>query len=204
MQSVFVTVGSTQFDELTQLVTTEATLQALARLGCRRLTVQYGTAKAPRVPPVAKRAGVEVETYDYKASIANDLAAADVVIGHAGAGTILEALGAGKKMVVVVNDRLMSNHQTELAFKMKALNHLDACTCDTLLHTLAGLPARSFARYHGGEDDRAVLNHIAGVLEARRADALRSAQGRGRPSIALFLVAAVLAFALAHTLFFLT
>lgn len=34
---------------------------------------------------------------------------------NSGSGTLLEALGAEKKVIVVVNENLMDNHQVELA-----------------------------------------------------------------------------------------
>ena len=42
---------------------------------------------------------------------------------RAGSGTILEGLSIGKKLVVVVNDKLMDNHQTEIASVMGQAIH---------------------------------------------------------------------------------
>ena len=57
---------------------------------------------------------------------------ADLIISHAGAGSVLEALEAQKLLLVVVNDSLMDNHQMELASKMRQLRHCFCATVDTL------------------------------------------------------------------------
>ena len=45
-----------------------------------------------------------------------------------GAGSCLETLGAGKAMVVVINELLMGNHQLELANQLHRDGHLFYCT----------------------------------------------------------------------------
>lgn len=58
---------------------------------------------------------------------------AALIIGHAGAGTCLESLKLHKPMIAVVNDKLMDNHQTELADRLAELGHL-ICTIPSQLH----------------------------------------------------------------------
>ena len=46
-----------------------------------------------------------------------------------GAGSCLEALGENKPIVVVINEDLMNNHQTELAHKLHSDGHLFYSNC---------------------------------------------------------------------------
>ena len=46
-----------------------------------------------------------------------------------GSGSILETLKAKKPLIVVVNEKLMDNHQFELAEAFQKLNNLYYCTC---------------------------------------------------------------------------
>mmetsp|Transcript_702 Transcript_702/g.1097 ORF Transcript_702/g.1097 Transcript_702/m.1097 type:complete len:242 (+) Transcript_702:72-797(+) len=83
------------------------------------------------------------EIYNFKPSLAEDMEKADLIISHAGAGSIMEGLDycnrrnslaqstqsdhrleTKKKLVVVINDRLMDNHQCELAYALEKRKYL--------------------------------------------------------------------------------
>ena len=78
-------------------------------------------------------------SYDYKLSISEDIESADLVISHAGAGTCIEVLNAHKPLIVVVNESLMHNHQTELANQLTDDSHCLNCIPETLLETFLSL-----------------------------------------------------------------
>jgi UDP-N-acetylglucosamine transferase subunit ALG13 len=106
---IFVTVGSTQggaqmgFPRL---------INALAALPGEELHVQHGVAPAPAH-------AAEAVTHLSFEEVAERMEAADVVVCHAGVGTILCALRAGHTPVVVPRSRRLretvDDHQMELA-----------------------------------------------------------------------------------------
>lgn len=73
-----------------------------------------------------------MQYYRYKDSIAEDIQSASLVISHAGAGSVLETLQAGRPLIVVINELLMDNHQLELASQLAEDGHLSYATCGTL------------------------------------------------------------------------
>ncbi len=73
------------------------------------------------MPPLSP---LVIQVYDFRPSLEDDMKKADLVLSHAGAGTVMEALRMKKKLVVVINTLLMDNHQTELAGAMAIRRHL--------------------------------------------------------------------------------
>ena len=143
---VFVTVGTTRFDSLVREVLRETVTQTLKDRGYTSIKVQAGKS----VVPSSENTPVGVEVYDYKPSLREDIAEADLVVAHAGAGTCLEVLGANKPLVVVVNDQLMDNHQTELAERLAKDNHCVHCVPATLAQTLADFSPEFLALFPPG------------------------------------------------------
>ncbi|MEJ1275115.1 putative bifunctional UDP-N-acetylglucosamine transferase and deubiquitinase ALG13 isoform X8 [Cricetulus griseus] len=130
MKSAFVTVGTTSFDELVACVVANDSLQILKSLGYNRLVLQIG--RGTVVPESFSSDSFTLDVYRYKDSLKEDLQQADLVISHAGAGSCLESLEKGKPLVVVVNEKLMNNHQFELAKQLHKEGHLFYCTCRVL------------------------------------------------------------------------
>ena len=123
-----------QFDSLVTSVLSDPVLSCLSSLGCTSLTLQTGACAEVTVPDLW-RERINIETFQYKPSLSQvsvksgmtltiitdsyqDISEADLVISHAGAGTCIEVLTAGKTLAVIVNDSLMDNHQVELAEKL--------------------------------------------------------------------------------------
>lgn len=94
--------------------------------------------------------GMNIIAYDYKNSLASDIAKADLVVSHAGAGSCLEVLEAGKPLIVVINDQLMDNHQAELANALQKRGYAFACTPDTLLDALEHFNPDELKAYEKG------------------------------------------------------
>jgi len=126
-----VTVGTTLFEALIEAVTTETALQWMTSNGYKQLIIQYGKGKKPSV--VNQSGRPNIECYDFKPSLLPDMKRADLIVSHAGAGTVMEVLQLhhqddtvtkAKRLVVVINSILMDNHQTELAEAMGKRKHL--------------------------------------------------------------------------------
>uniref|UniRef100_A0A060T8T1 UDP-N-acetylglucosamine transferase subunit ALG13 n=1 Tax=Blastobotrys adeninivorans TaxID=409370 RepID=A0A060T8T1_BLAAD len=124
--SVLVTTGATvPFVELIQSSMSQEMLNALSHVGYSKVVVQYGhgkdhfeNAKSDKMSPI------EVTGFSFSDNMEEAISKADLVISHAGTGSILDALRANKKLIVVVNEQLMNNHQLEIAEEFEKRGHL--------------------------------------------------------------------------------
>ncbi|XP_035902871.1 UDP-N-acetylglucosamine transferase subunit ALG13 homolog [Anopheles stephensi] len=165
-RNVFVTVGTTEFEDLVQIVTSAAVLKQLTALGCETLTVQFGRGKDPNVKQAQSLTNIRLSAYGLKSSIGDDIATADLVISHAGAGSCIEVLEAGKPLIVVVNETLMNNHQTELAERLSKDKNLFYCTPNTLRETLAACDLNQLEKLAPGALD-SFVQHLDAFMGFR-------------------------------------
>jgi beta-1,4-N-acetylglucosaminyltransferase len=144
----FVTVGTTRFDLLIETIIHDSNvIQTLVDcLHIDKLILQTGNSQMPSYDNIP----ISIEHYKYKDSIENDIQQADLVISHAGAGTILQTLEAHKPLLVVVNEKLMNNHQLEIADEMEQQGYLFHCTCSTLATGLQKFVNHEFKQYEKG------------------------------------------------------
>ncbi|RMZ99560.1 UDP-N-acetylglucosamine transferase subunit ALG13 -like protein [Brachionus plicatilis] len=172
MKIVFVTVGTTKFEHLIETILSDNILDILKEQNFNKIILQIGNgnhqdqnlqniSREKNAAVTFKKKNLEIEAYRYKNTLKDDLNKADLVISHAGSGSIIESLEANKKLVVVCNQDLMDNHQFELAEKMAKLDYLLYTTCSSLHSTLGLLknPHLKFKRYQPG-NPRLFGNHL--------------------------------------------
>ena len=115
-KNIFVTVGTTKFDQLVNAVTSKIALEWMECNGFSSLTIQHGRGAKPEI--LTHSSSIKIQSYDFRPSLKEDMEHADLILSHAGAGTVMECLRMNKKLVVVINTALMDNHQMELAGAM--------------------------------------------------------------------------------------
>ena len=142
----FVTVGTTKFDALVEKFSSRDIHDALRNLGVERVVLQIGRGDVePRVDEAEDF--LPLEFFRFCPSIEEYMRVAQVVISHAGAGSIMEALGLRRPLVVVTNDALMDNHQSELADALADRGHLVATTVGNLEECLRTFKGKEFTPY---------------------------------------------------------
>ena len=124
---LFITVGTTKFDSLIDLVTSKE-FQSACTMLFDKITIQYGNSTLEN-----KISSENVELYKFKPSISSDVQQSDLIITAGGSGTILECLQQCKRVIAVPNTTLQDNHQIELCNKLSEMHHIQISKLDELL-----------------------------------------------------------------------
>lgn len=130
-RTVFVTSGATvPFIDLIKNCLSESVLETLATLGYTRLIIQYGKGEMIYKSALPKSPPLKISGFDFAQDISKYIKSADLVISHAGTGSILDALRSGKRLLVVINDKLMDNHQMQISQELSNSKYLLQTTSD--------------------------------------------------------------------------
>ena len=143
MKSILVTVGTTGFDELIGATTSLQFIEAAKELGYDQMFIQHGHLKFSSdsliqhghlklsSDSLIQRGHlqlssdlIKIESFDYCSNLLNYISKCDLVISHAGTGTVLECIQNKKKTIIVANSNLMDNHQLEFAERMAHSKHV--------------------------------------------------------------------------------
>jgi beta-1,4-N-acetylglucosaminyltransferase len=124
---LFVTVGTTKFDDLIQFVSSDLFLDSIWNAGYEYVTIQHGTSTF-----VGSHPKLHIHSFDYAPSLAPYFCEADTILTSGGSGTILEVLELEKVLIVCVNTTLQDNHQIELSQKLAAEGYLVLSKIDEL------------------------------------------------------------------------
>lgn len=111
---VFVSVGTTRFDNLISIFGDMEILRALSNAGVTRLTIQHGNSPL-KIPSLEADLKLEVNSFAYAPSLASYLEDTDMVFSHAATGIYLEAMQLQLPHFLIVNTSLHENHQAEFA-----------------------------------------------------------------------------------------
>lgn len=150
-RTVFVTVGTTCFDALVKAVDTQEFKKELSARGYTHLLIQMGRGSYFPKKSTGEDGSLVVDYFTFSSSIADNLRSASLVISHAGSGSIFETLRLRKPLIVVVNEDLMDNHQSELAEELAERKHLFCARPQTLYQTIATMNLESLLPYHPGD-----------------------------------------------------
>ncbi|XP_071726019.1 uncharacterized protein [Rutidosis leptorrhynchoides] len=149
--SVFVTVGTTSFDSLVKTVDTDQVKEALLKKGYTHLIIQMGRGSYFPKKSNGEYGSLAVDYFTFSSSIADYLKSASLVISHAGSGSIFETLKLAKPLIVVVNEDLMDNHQSELAEELAERKHLFCGHPQSLYQVIESLDLDSIVPYEPGD-----------------------------------------------------
>ena len=139
------TVGTTRFDDLVEQINSKEFSNAATLIGITQITLQHGNSPLSTIKHEQQNS-IQLKTLSFTNDPHQFISEADIVIGHCGSGTALDVLRGpinpgpnhDKRpiLILVPNETLMDNHQSELAHELEALGCAHVCTAVTDLPNL--------------------------------------------------------------------
>ena len=170
-----VTVGTTKFNALIESVDSASVADALIELGFSHLFLQIGQGEyIPErlIPDGQTEATIDraygslsIEYFRLVPSLAEYVDRADLVISHAGAGSIFEALNAGKRVIAVPNPLLMGNHQKELANHLQKQGYLVSSNLDGVERAIFEVQSTKLNEYKA-QNALGISKHIDSLFDS--------------------------------------
>ncbi|MCM0147562.1 glycosyltransferase [Photobacterium galatheae] len=150
--NVFVTTGTTSFSQLV-----DASLSQISNVD---LIIQ-----SPSVSSYSNSDFLNsLECFPFTSNIKHYYDWADVIITHAGAGTVYNLLEKGKKVIVVPNLTRRDKHQLDLATFLFEENLCEVCfDLNELGDSIASVTTKKFNRYR--KDDFSGVDLILELLD---------------------------------------
>ena len=148
-------------------------LEALVCAGYTRLTLQIGHGEYTPSTIVSsgrtkgrkkvKGKWIDVEYFRLAPSLQTHMDESSLVISHAGAGSLFEALNAGRRVIAVPNPGLMVNHQEELAQHLAGLGYLLHSNLDSIPTAITEMETAQFKKYKP-QDARKMVKKIESLF----------------------------------------
>lgn len=105
-EKILITVGTTDFDSLVELLDASATRLAtsLCALGCSILRVQIGRGRKEPLDLAREcvARGINFTCFRFAPSMEPEIMGATLVLSHAGAGSVIETLSAPNRPYLIV------------------------------------------------------------------------------------------------------
>mmetsp|Transcript_11180 Transcript_11180/g.20233 ORF Transcript_11180/g.20233 Transcript_11180/m.20233 type:complete len:179 (+) Transcript_11180:103-639(+) len=158
--TVFVTVGTTEFNALIKVIDSAAFLRVIKQRGYNKLVIQKGKGTYWPEYLLGKKLGstqsgrkdeINIECFDFAPTLGAIMKSSDLIISHAGSGSIFESLTLNRPLIVVPNPILMDNHQVELGEQLEEMGHLVCTLLERLIQTVEDFEPSKLVPYQASD-----------------------------------------------------
>lgn len=136
-KSILVTVGTTLFEKLMELIFDENFHKALLNNGFNKLFIQIGNFQLEKKYKFKSALKIEIFNFIPSYKFNNLIKKCNVIISHGGAGTLIQSILKGKKPIAIPNELVNENHQTELIDELYKRGYIFKCEIKNILDFLS-------------------------------------------------------------------